>query len=106
MSLTLLLFSCTAAHALVTFLACPRKVTQRRAPGENFLPAYSVVLGAFRKLALRASNIRNALPSDSVACLKFSHGIAIWRSPCTPCASPAPSVHECLARVQGARDAF
>jgi hypothetical protein len=22
-------------HALVTFLACPRKVTQRRAPGEN-----------------------------------------------------------------------
>ena len=63
-----------ASHALVTFLVFPRKVTQRRAPDENFLTACSVILGTFRKLALRASDIRNASPSDSVARLKFSYG--------------------------------
>ena len=77
-------FFCTASRALVTFLACPRKVTQRRAPYENSFTACSVVLGTFRKLALRAQTVRNASPSDSVACLKFSKGIVIGCSPRTP----------------------
>ncbi len=59
---------------LVTFLACPRKVTQRRAPGEHSFPSCSVVLGAFRNLTLRAQTVRNASPSDSVACRECSHG--------------------------------
>ena len=76
------LLSPPCAHALfVTFLACPRKVTQRMAPGENSLRQGSVVLGTFRKLALpdfvgtgRAQTVRNALPSDSVAWLNFRMG--------------------------------
>jgi hypothetical protein len=47
----------------------PKKGTRRK-----FFPGMLVILGTFRKLALRASDIRNASPSDSVACREFSHG--------------------------------
>jgi len=57
------------------FLLARRKVTQRRAPGDHSCPSCSVVLGAFRKLALRAQTVRNASPSDSVACREWSHGV-------------------------------
>ena len=71
----------------VTFLACPRKVTQRRAPGGPSGPFCSVALGTFRKLALRtgetlrARTVRNASPSDSVADRERPHGEA-WKSNC------------------------
>ena len=75
----------------VTFLACPRKVTQRRAPGENSLRharsssvhfgnslhSRMALVNAGRRLAnLRAQTVRNASPSDSVAWLNFRMGPA------------------------------
>jgi hypothetical protein len=57
-----------------TFLACPRKVTQRRAPGENSLPACSVVLGTFRKLALRAQTSEMLCPQTRSRAWNFRMG--------------------------------
>ena len=61
------------APPCITFLACPRKVTRRKAPRGPSGPSCSIVLAPFRKLALsgewrmRAQTVRNASPSDSVA---------------------------------------
>ena len=57
----------TTLVLFVTFLACPGKVTQRRAPRGPSGPSCSVALGTFRKLALRAQTVRNVSPSGSVA---------------------------------------
>jgi hypothetical protein len=77
------LFFCTPVRRrlFVTFLACPRKVTQRRAPRRPF---WSVMLGRSRYISETrppGSDIRNASPSDSVACRECSHGAA-WESDC------------------------
>ena len=62
-------------HAyLVTFLACPKKGDPKKGTRRKFLTPCSVVLGTFRKLALRAQTVRNASPSDSVAWLNFRMG--------------------------------
>jgi len=78
-----------AYELLVAFLACPRKVTQRRAPGGNALRhAWSssvhfgnslhsriALINAGHRLAnLLAQTVRNASPSDSVAWLNFRMG--------------------------------
>ena len=62
---------------LVTFLACPRKVTQRRAPGENFsrhAQSSSVHFGNL-PFGLRTSEMLN--PRTSIACLNFRMGSLI-----------------------------
>ena len=62
---------------VVTFLVCPKKGDPKKGTRRKSFTACSVVLGAFRKLALRAQTVRNAFPSDSVACLDFRMG-SFW----------------------------
>ncbi len=57
-------------------LSCvPKKGDPKKGTRRKFFTPCSVVLGTFRKLALRAQTVRNASPSDSVAWLNFRMGI-------------------------------
>ncbi len=56
-------------------LSCvPKKGDPKKGTRRKFFTPCSVVLGTFRKLALRAQTVRNASPSDSVAWLNFRMG--------------------------------
>ena len=56
-------------------LSCvPKKCDRKKGTRRKFLTPSSVVLGTFRKLALRAQTVRNASPSNSVAWLNFRMG--------------------------------
>ena len=78
---------------LVTFLACPSKVTPKKGTRRKFFTPCSVVLTTFRKLALRAQTVRNASPSDSVAWLNFRMGNQSNKKPLyKPILTPALSL--------------
>ena len=80
--------------SFVTFLACPRKVTQRRAPGENSLRRAWSSSGHFGNSPSPTSS--GQAGSDSPKCLslglgrtpKFSHGV---RGLCKKRKKPSPS---------------
>ena len=60
---------------ILRHLSCvPKKGDRKKGTRRKFLTPCSVVLGTFRKLALRAQTVRNASPSDSVAWLNFRIG--------------------------------
>ncbi len=57
-------------------LSCvPKKGNPKKGTRRKFFTACSVVLSTFRKLAFQAQTVRNASPSDSVACLNFRMGL-------------------------------
>jgi hypothetical protein len=59
-------------------LSCvPKKGGPKKGTRRKFFTPCSVVLGTFRKLAFQAQTVRNASPSDSVACLNFRMGLLL-----------------------------